>query len=88
MPAKGKFRPPALPLGQALEKVMELIDSADCDIAIFMVDGAITSTKKRSEQYGSRLKKLSRNLVGVYNNRTDARWVRADLSEFYRGATV
>jgi hypothetical protein len=78
--------PPVLPLGQALEKAMELIDGADCDIAIFMVDGAITSTKKRSEQYRTRLKKLSANLVGVYNGRTDARWVRADLGEFYQVA--
>lgn len=88
MPTKGKFSPPALPLGQALEKAMELIDGADCDIAIFMIGGNLSSTKKRSEHYSTRLKKLSCNLVGVYNDRTDARWVRADLSEFYRGATV
>lgn len=83
MPAQD-VKPPILPISQALERAMEMIDGADCDIAIFLVNGALTSTKKRSEQYRTRLMKLSSNLVGVYNAKTDARWVRADLGEFYR----
>jgi hypothetical protein len=88
MPAKGQFSPPVLPLGQALERAMEMIDSADCDVAIVMVGGALTSTKKRSQAYENNLARLGNNLVGVYNAASDARRVRADLGEFYQGATV
>ncbi len=66
---------------------MELIDSADCDIAIFMIGGTLSSTKKRSQEYETNVRKLAPHLVGVYNIESDARRVRADLGEFY-GATA
>ena len=84
MPAKGQFTPPVLSLGQALERAMEMIDSADCDVAIFIVGGALTSTKKRSQEYENNVRKLAPHLVGVYNAASDARRVRADLGEFYQ----
>lgn len=84
MALKGEFKPPVLPLNQALEKAMELIDSADCDVAIFMVAGSVTGTKRRSQAYENNVTRLGNNLVGVYNISSDARRVRADLSEFYR----
>jgi hypothetical protein len=84
MPPKGQFLDPVEPLSKAFDRAMEFIDGAGCQVAIFMVAGAVTSTKSKSHSYENNLSRLANHLVGVYDIGADARRVRADLSEFYR----
>jgi hypothetical protein len=83
MPRKGQFLEPAEPLIKACDRAMEMIDSAGCKVAIFMVAGAVTSTKSRSRSFENNLSRLANHLVGVYDIGADARRVREDLAEFY-----
>ena len=84
MLAARKLKEPVESLSKALDRAMELIDGAHDEVAIFIVGGALTSTKRRSQSFENNLAQLANNLVGVYNLGADARCVRADLAEFYR----
>lgn len=83
MAAKGQFKDPLEPLGEALERAMAKIDECKGPIAIFMIGGRVSATRADSHSYEANLKRLANNLVGVYDLGADARQVRADLAEFY-----
>jgi len=83
MAHKGQFKPPVQPLSVALERAMEFIDAyGSC--ALFMVAGKICASKRQSEHCEKRMQKLASNLVGVYDDGADARWLREDIEVFYR----
>jgi hypothetical protein len=88
MAAKGAFKPPVEPLSKACDRAMEMIDGAGCRVAIFMVAGAVTSTKSKSQSFQNNVDRLANHLVGVYDIGADARRVREDLAEFYAGAAI
>lgn len=85
MPTARKMKEPVESLSKALDRTMELIGGANEEVAIFMVGGEITSTKRRSQSFENNVERLANNLVGVYNLGADARYVRGDLAEFYKG---
>lgn len=80
----GQFKAPVLPLAEAHKRAMEMIDACEEGVAIFMVGGKLTSSKKKSAKYPVRLRTLANNLVGVYDWHVDPRYVLADIEEFYR----
>jgi UV DNA damage repair endonuclease len=88
MPAARKMKEPVEPLSRALDRTMELIGGTDEEVAIFMVGGEITSTKRRSQSFENNVARLVNNLVGVYNLGADACRVREDLAEFYAGVAA
>lgn len=84
MAHKGQLKPPVLPLKQAFDTAMDMIDSTDVPVALFMIAGAVHSTKSTSKSYENNLARLASGLIGVYDQGADARQVLADLQEFYR----
>jgi len=88
MPRKGQLLHPVETLSKACDRAMEMIDGAGCKVAIFMVAGAVTSTKSKSQSFHNNVERLANHLVGVYDIGADARRVREDLAEFYAGAAA
>ena len=84
MAAKGQLKPPVAPLQRAFQHAMDVIDSADCQVAIFMVGGEVMATKQTSMAFNNNIERLSSGLVGVYDMGADARGVLEDLGEFYK----
>jgi hypothetical protein len=83
MAHKGQLKTPVLPLKQAFDTAMDMIDSTDVPVALFMIAGSVHSTKSTSKSYENNLQRLASGLIGVYDQGADARGVLQDLSEFY-----
>lgn len=79
----GQFKPPAMPIAEAHRRAMWMLETCEEGVAIFMVAGVLTSSKKKSASYESRLRALAGNLVGVYEWHVDPRHVLEDIKEFY-----
>lgn len=84
MAHKGQLVQPKVPLKQAVEHAMEVIDDCRGKVAVFMVGGEVMCTKSSSQAFENNIKRLASGLVGVYDQTADARVVKADLAEFYR----
>tara|TARA_R110001599_G_scaffold171353_1_gene362420 strand:+ start:438410 stop:438682 length:273 start_codon:yes stop_codon:yes gene_type:complete len=80
----GQFKKPLMSIADAHKRAMMLLDTCDDGIALFMVGGKITSTRKRSQSYSRRLKTLANNLIGVYDWYVDQRDVLEDIKEHYK----
>ncbi|WP_147376784.1 hypothetical protein [Noviherbaspirillum saxi] len=83
MARKGEFKQPVVPLRDAVERAMEIIDGYGCTVAIFMLAGQVTGTKKSSDAFERKTTLHANLLVGVYDQNADARQVREDLATFY-----
>lgn len=88
MPAPGQFKPPVVPLRQAVERVSEIIDNTDGDVAVFMIAGRVVAAKKGAPYYEAKVARLKNNLIGVYNIGVDSRQLADDIGVFYRMCEV
>lgn len=77
------FAVPQVPLHEAVEYAIHKITEADCPVAVFMVAGKITCTKKTSDTFEVKTQELKNNLVGVYDLGADHRRLREDIATFY-----
>lgn len=84
MPQKGQLKGPVQPIDKAVAHAIEVIDSCDYPVAVFMLAGEVMCTKQSSPSFDNNVKRLASGLVGVYDAGADYRRVRADIQEFYR----
>lgn len=88
MARKGQLKTPVVPLREAHEKAMALIDGYEDGCAIFMIAGNVHATRRTSQSFKNNLRALASNLVGVYDTGIDSRYVMEDLRTFYMEAAV
>ena len=79
---------PMLSINAALLLSVEYIDKSKVPVAIFVIDGHVKAARSNGKLYARRVESMSTNLVGVYSPRVDARHVREDLVEFFKGRAV
>lgn len=85
MAQKGELNPPVETVQQSFRRAMKAYGNADCQIAIFMIGGKISSTSETSAEYKRRVDLFESSLIGVYDIATDARQILDDIEAYYSG---
>lgn len=84
MAQKGELNPPVETVQQSFRRAMKAYGNADCQIAIFMIGGKISSSSSDSVKYQRRVDLFESSLIGIYDITTDARQILDDIEAYYK----